>query len=105
MQSRLEKGARLYSDKRKKEDINPMSSLANLADVMLVFSCGLLLALITNWNVDVETIKQTNTDKNSMYEVEEVKEDTGNQTETADLEEVGKVYKDPQTGKWYFKSE
>lgn len=38
------------------EDINPMDGVGNLADVMLVFACGLMLALITYWNVDVSGV-------------------------------------------------
>ncbi len=38
------------------EDINPMDGMANLADMMLVFACGLMLALITYWNVDVSGV-------------------------------------------------
>lgn len=82
-----------------------MNGVANLADCMLVFACGLLLALITNWNVDVDTIKHPQSEKANMYEIEEVKDDSSNENTQTDLEEVGKVYKDPVTGKWYFKSE
>ena len=44
---------RLRVNRKPTEDINPMESVANLADVMLVFACGLLIALIAAWNVDV----------------------------------------------------
>ena len=29
---------------------NPMENLANLVDVMLVFACALMIAIITHWN-------------------------------------------------------
>ena len=32
---------------------NPMDSLTNLFDVMLVFACGLMVALVMSLNVDV----------------------------------------------------
>ena len=75
---------------RKKESFNPMDGMANLADVMLVFACGLLIALIASWNVDI-----------NRYEIE--KADGAQKTiETeTDMEEMGTVYKDPQTGKYY----
>lgn len=86
---------------RKEEDFNPMEGLANLADVMLVFACGLLLALIINWNVDVSTAGNSQ-EEQSKYEIEGVDD---NSTQTIDgetsLEEMGKVYKDPETGKYY----
>ena len=36
------------SESFESESINPMDGVANLADVMLVFACGLMLALIIN---------------------------------------------------------
>ena len=44
-----------YSLRKKKvhPDENPLEMMANLMDVMLVFACGLMLALIVNWNVDL----------------------------------------------------
>ena len=44
-----------YNLRRKKvhQDENPLEMMANLMDVMLVFACGLMLALIVNWNVDL----------------------------------------------------
>ena len=55
---------------KKDEDFNPMEGMANLADVMLVFACGLILALIINWNVDMTTIGQTEEVPEEKYEVE-----------------------------------
>lgn len=34
------------------EEVDAMAGVANLADVMLVFACGLMAAVILNWNVD-----------------------------------------------------
>ena len=84
----------------RQEDFNPMEGLGNLADAMLVFACGLLLALIINWNVEVsETGEIQQQDK---YEIEGFDE---NNSQTIDgetnLEEMGTVYKDPATGKYY----
>jgi hypothetical protein len=102
MQGRLS-GGRLgsWSEKGDKESINPLASLANLADVMLVFACGLMLALIVNWNVDVAP---SSSGVDDMYEIDQVIENP-DENISDDLEEVGKVFKDPETGKWYFKNE
>lgn len=87
---------------RKSEDFNPMEGMSNLADVMLVFACGLLLALIINWNVDVSDVAQVQQEPEAKYEVEGLE---GGETQTVDgdsqLEEMGTVYKDPETGKYY----
>ena len=38
---------------RRQEDFSPMEGVGNMADAMLVFACGLIVALILSWNVDV----------------------------------------------------
>ena len=75
---------------------SPMESIANIVDVMLVFACGLLLALVTVWNVDIGLDRPDN-----MYEVSDVVSDTQN-VEKDGLVEAGKVYRDPDTGNLYF---
>ena len=75
---------------------SPMESIANIVDVMLVFACGLLLVLVTVWNVDIGLDRPDN-----MYEVSDVVE--GSQDVQKDnLQEAGKVYRDPATGNLYF---
>lgn len=83
----------------REEDANPMESIANIVDVMLVFACGLLLALVTVWNVDIGL------DVPDIYEVNEVIEQVENDIDKGDLVEAGTVYKDPETGALYFVEE
>ena len=72
-----------------------------MADAMLVFACGLIVALILSWNVDV-TEDGVQKVPETKYEVESIEE---NASETIgdeqNLQEMGKVYKDPETGKYY----
>ena len=75
---------------------SPMESIANIVDVMLVFACGLLLALVTVWNVDIGLDRPDN-----MYEVSDVVEDSQSVSKD-NLQEAGKVYRDPATGNLYF---
>ena len=75
---------------------SPMESIANIVDVMLVFACGLLLALVTVWNVDIGLDRPDN-----MYEVSDVVEGSQN-VQKENLQEAGKVYRDPATGNLYF---
>lgn len=84
---------KLRAGRKHNEDINPMDGMANLVDVMLVFACGLIIALIAAWNVDVTK---------TPYKVDSIKQQQS-QTEMdkKDLKEMGKVYKDPNTGKMY----
>lgn len=75
---------------------SPMESIANIVDVMLVFACGLLLALVTVWNVDIGLDRPDN-----MYEVSDVVSEAET-VQRDSLVEAGKVYKDPDTGALYF---
>ena len=77
---------------------SPMESIANIVDVMLVFACGLLLALVTVWNVDIGLDRP---DNNNMYEVSDVVEDSQSVSKD-NLQEAGTVYRDPATGNLYF---
>ena len=73
-----------------------MESIANIVDVMLVFACGLLLALVTVWNVGIGLDRPDN-----MYEVSDVVEESQSVSKD-NLQEAGKVYRDPATGNLYF---
>lgn len=87
---------------RTKEDLNPMEGVANMADAMLVFACGLLLALILSWNVSVNEMGEINTNANQVYEVNGIDGGITQQIdENTNLEEMGTVYRDPVTGKYY----
>jgi hypothetical protein len=84
------------------EDFNPLSSLANLADVMFVFSVGLLVALVSVYNVSPTSgstgkPKQAKVDVKQGKEMEslpEMESSTG-----SGYEQMGTVFKDPKTGK------
>ena len=75
---------------------SPMESIANIVDVMLVFVCGLLLALVTVWNVDIGLDRPDN-----MYPVTDVVNESQS-VQRDNLQEAGKVYRDPATGNLYF---
>ena len=86
------------------EMVNPMDGVANLADAMLVFACGLLLSLIINWNVDVGRTEKLvglnpDTQLTEMSETETKNPDDLVQGEG--YEEMGVVYRDSSTGKLY----
>lgn len=82
------------------EDADPRVGLVNLADVMLVFACGLMLALVVKWNIDLPNVKQL--EKSDMQEVDNVDQIAGEITSSSKpYMELGKVYQDPTTGKLY----
>lgn len=80
-----------------REEPDPMGPLASLTDVMLVFICGLLVALAAR----SEDLREVLTGREVMERGEELAEppaamrgDGG-----AGMEPVGRVYRDPETGR------
>ena len=95
---------RLTAGAGEREDLNPMEGVANLADVMLVLACGLMLALIINWNVDVAGAgAPVEVDQGQEITELEGLQISGETSldEDAQYEEMGTVYRDPATGKMY----
>ncbi len=80
------------------ESINPMENLANLADVMLVFACALMIAIITHWNVD---ITQNRVNKEDLEPIDDPQQAIQNEIETEQFQSKGTVYEDPETGELY----
>ena len=84
------------------EDADPRVGLVNLADVMLVFACGLMLALVTYWNLDISQMTEV-VQADEMAEVEGIEdmEDQLNGGAGSSFTQLGMVYEDPMTGKMY----
>lgn len=77
------------------EEVDPIAGLANLVDVMLVFSCGLLVALVMTWNLQDILFQKVDVEKgHQLLDVPQVEQSGGE-----GYSEMGKVYKDPETGK------
>ncbi len=84
------------------EASDPMSSMGNLMDVMLVFACGLMLALVSYWNVDLSDVDTAATDDDHEVLDGELEAGTGElEGSSASLEELGTVYRDDSTGTLY----
>lgn len=78
---RLDRGRRThYGRGASRPTVNPMESVANLVDIMLVFICGLMIAIIMFWNVDLDNLQARQEDA---------------------YQDMGQVYQDPATGKIY----
>jgi hypothetical protein len=75
------------------EAVNPMDGVANFADVMLVFACGLVLALVINWNIDVASMMSSETLDTTMTEVEETAGSEPSEIDDESYSEVGRVYR------------
>lgn len=90
--------------KRQEED--PMAGTSNLVDAMLVIAVGFLVFVIISWNMQAMIDPNQNVHEQMQQKMTEV--DQGQQlNETPDTSnssgqgytEMGKVYKDPSTGK------
>ena len=62
-------GRRAFSDR---EDVNPMSYMSNLSDVMLVLAVGIMMALVIAWDVDIINTNPEEQTSSSMAQVEEL---------------------------------
>lgn len=89
-----------FRARRAPEDVDPMSSLNNIGDVMLVFACGLMVALVVAWNVDLAEFQQVDmTQELKDSDIEHITEQLYGEGNA--FVERGKVYQDPTTGKFY----
>jgi len=91
--------------------VDPMSGVANLIDVMLVFACGLMVALVLSWNLqNVLFSKATPKERQQMLQAIQKIVNVQKGRELKELprvesgggsgyQEMGTVYQDPKTGK------
>ena len=79
------------------EEAEPLGSLSNLVDIMLVFACGLIAALIASKNLFQEELS------GDVKSIERIKELPSIPKGVGDVgsgyHQVGEVYRDPETGK------
>lgn len=86
------------------EEINPMASVANLVDAMLVLAVGIMLALITSWNLNVSENGQVTEKVDKSEAVSSFTDQDLEKQETddsSDLEKQGTVYYDRSEDKYY----
>lgn len=103
MRARLRSKSRLRS-----EEVNPLEGAINIVDAMLVFACGLMLALVIRYDVDLSQTKGRVNVTTGM----EVSKDTSIRNDLMETngegqlyEKMGTVYKDPATGKLFMLTE
>ena len=92
-------------------NIDPMAGTTNLVDAMLVLALGFLIFVVISWNMQSVVFSDMSQDQKqqameSMKQVSEVTQgqelnDTpeSSQSSGQGYTEMGKVYKDPSTGK------
>lgn len=79
------------------QDEEPLGPLANLVDIMLVFVCGLIAALVASQGGLNEHFKQAGTSVEKGQQIPEMPNGVGQSG--SGYESVGKVYRDNKTGK------
>ena len=82
------------------EGDDPRVGLVNLADVMLVFACGLMIAVIAHFDMELGTSSQ------SVGDVQELDADMQQAAQSVDVtsegySRAGTVYRDEETGTLY----
>lgn len=106
MISRFRNG-RLGKKYQENEDPSPMWGVSNMSDVMLVLAVGIMLALVANWNLDIETgtVKELDIKSAQMKELENFHtledEEFAEKIKNSGLQELGSVYVEPKSGEMY----
>ena len=101
---------RKKSRRRSRQEEDPMAGTTNLVDAMLVIAVGLLIFLVISWNMQSVVFQDNSENQNqAIQESQQTTEVSEGQVlnETPDTSnssgkgymEMGKVYKDPSTGK------
>jgi hypothetical protein len=93
MRRRYARATRNSSSRLQEDPINPLDGVANLADIMLVLSVGIMLALVINWNIDLTGV---------ISRMESVGDAGDTEVDEGRMEEMDvQVYQDSETGKFY----
>lgn len=86
------------------QETNPLEGIVNVADIMLVFACGLMLALSVYWNIDLGPIGER-VDLQRGQDVTEISDLSDELLEFEGqgelYEKMGTVYKDSSTGQLF----
>jgi hypothetical protein len=84
------------------DEEEPMAGLSNLADVMLVFSCGLMVALAVYWNVSVNSTQTEVVEQDQLSDAVDMDKLLASTEDGKGLYiHRGEAFEDPATGKMY----
>ena len=86
----------------RKAEAEPMSSLTNLSDIMLVFAVSVMLLALARWNIDlggIPLVKLNPEDLLLVDDLETLRQENESFGEYTDQAE--RVYVDPKTGQMF----
>jgi len=93
---------RLHADDAEhEEDVNPMDGTSSMSDAMLVLAVGMMLAVVINWNVDINKNVIKEIDNPESVNSDQISDQGGQEN----LVEKGTVFYDEKTGKYYVRVE
>ncbi len=91
------------------DEIVPVGPLTNLVDMMLVFACGLIAAIVASSGGVKQNLSSRNQQSGAPEQIEEQKQmknlPKGIREKGKGYKPVGEVYRDPETGKMYLVEE
>ncbi len=96
-------GLRSRSRLRVSEEVSPLEGAINIVDAMLVFACGLMLALVIRYDVDLTQVNERiNITPGKELQDTQIRTDLMETEGEGQLyEKMGTVYKEPATGKLF----
>lgn len=97
------RAGRFTSRKMVGEDVNPSAYIVNLADCMLVLAVGVIVALVSYWNIDIAPVEELQQEDLEEIDPETLPEELG--SGGSFYQEAGIAYRDPSTGALYLLTE
>ncbi len=78
-----------------------MSSMANLADAMLVLAVGIMIAVVMGWKLDLKSVGSDLQARPINQDQIEIVDKNQLQDDQVTLEELGTLYYDQDSGTYY----
>lgn len=95
-------GASLSRPAQAEEEVNPNAYIVNIADCMLVLLLGMIVALISYYNVD---LTQSSTPAEEIIGIQVNMDENDDGVVDAGYQRRGTVYYDDASGSYYFVNE
>jgi len=95
-------GVSLSRPTQTEEDVNPNAYVVNIADCMLVLLLGMIVALISYYNVDLTQSGESGSEGNNTVGIQVDMDQNNDGTIDSGYEKRGTVYYDEANDSYYF---